>query len=1139
MAAPLPPWVTNRIIKEVRGDLLDESPEVPISPTGGARENPEARTEDTGSNGSEKSVRGGPVGGVGRGGHLGGSGNGSHAPLPSFIKTTPKVAVPERVAGVRQSVGAPALPSFISGDSSTPRYDRSRAVARKDVASVGGFRFDKEIVRRSVVYKVKSYYDHLFGRGASAGTSIQYNCPFHDDKSPSLSVSKETGGWACHSGDCGEKGDVFTAWMKIKNLSFGRAIEQIAEWAGDPAAHPVKDIKVAEAKGRSVEITDKRVLRSLAMAQRNIVKSEEALLRLRSHYGITKETAVRVGLGYDGSGGRLWIPVYHKNKLVAIRKHDILRKHCCWIQGDPGNKNNPPSSDFKVTGRKPPDPENWKVHYGRKLCRKAKPIKQGGKVIGITGHNGITLYPSSRLGAKKMNIDDNINDHNNWIVLTGGELKAIYLNQQEIPAVTFTGGEGKFTAAWLKKFSGLDVEVCMDSDKAGIEGANKVAEALTKYARRVRIIDLPHGDVNDYYRSRGWDFGDWLDLPRRPVKDSSRRTSKMITFNRLRDASLVNDEVQFRAIVAGSGETPFFVPNSVKAVCNKGQVNPIKMCQDCKLAGVGFESEVVIPSEDLIEIRSKGTRRQLKHIRQYVLGIPEKCHAADIKTSSIRIAEIGLVKDVDTINEWNEEDQGNWFVQKVYYVDKGDIPENEPVQCFGKIIADPIDSRSTMVLRRMSKLRRAHESAAMSLKTKSLLESVSGGNDSPEDIVTRMGWYADEFSERITHIYQQNQLILGSLILWFMPLRFKLFGKVNEKISAEVLLLGDTRAGKTSVGKAMLRHFKAGRFVQCEGATFAGLVGGSGEHGSKKFFTWGVLPSQDGGFVLMDEIDDIVRSGVFGQLTSIRSDGVASRVIAGGVRQASSRLRMLMASNPLGNRRMKTYSSTMFAINELLKSPQDVARFEYAIGVYRPDDPNIFSKKPDDMPTPYRSEYAAEHVRWAWRQRPELSGLTADHVMNVSTDVSTTFNELTLLTASEARWKVARIACAIAALCYSVNDVGLVDVKPEHVEVAGMFLKSIYGSQNFAYTKFAKDTVVDSDELRMYMIRLGAHAVKFMRENDSFSNDMIETIVDAVSNRREFMKIMMMSNKCIRRYKSGYIKTQGFKDFLERISNER
>lgn len=55
-------------------------------------------------------------------------------------------------------------------------------------------------------------------------------CPFHDDHNPSFSVNTETGLFNCFS--CGEKGDIFTFYMKLHGVDFPTALRDIGEMAG-------------------------------------------------------------------------------------------------------------------------------------------------------------------------------------------------------------------------------------------------------------------------------------------------------------------------------------------------------------------------------------------------------------------------------------------------------------------------------------------------------------------------------------------------------------------------------------------------------------------------------------------------------------------------------------------------------------------------------------------------------------------------------------------------------------------------------------------------------------------------------------------------------------------------------------------
>ena len=64
-----------------------------------------------------------------------------------------------------------------------------------------------------------------------AGRNYKGLCPFHAEKTPSFVVFAETGTWHCF-GACGTGGDVFTFVMKRENLSFGEALQLLAQRAG-------------------------------------------------------------------------------------------------------------------------------------------------------------------------------------------------------------------------------------------------------------------------------------------------------------------------------------------------------------------------------------------------------------------------------------------------------------------------------------------------------------------------------------------------------------------------------------------------------------------------------------------------------------------------------------------------------------------------------------------------------------------------------------------------------------------------------------------------------------------------------------------------------------------------------------------
>lgn len=63
-----------------------------------------------------------------------------------------------------------------------------------------------------------------------SGARLKALCPFHSDKSPSLVVYPDDGGFYCFG--CGAHGDVFTWAMFVNRMSFSEAVHLLAAYAG-------------------------------------------------------------------------------------------------------------------------------------------------------------------------------------------------------------------------------------------------------------------------------------------------------------------------------------------------------------------------------------------------------------------------------------------------------------------------------------------------------------------------------------------------------------------------------------------------------------------------------------------------------------------------------------------------------------------------------------------------------------------------------------------------------------------------------------------------------------------------------------------------------------------------------------------
>lgn len=118
---------------------------------------------------------------------------------------------------------------------------------------------------------------------------------------------------------------------------------------------------------------------------------------------------------------------------------------------------------------------------------------QGGKV---------TLYGLDKLN----NLDYFLEQETKPIVvITEGELDALVLWSQNIPAVTSTGGAMSWQEEWSDQLDHLKVYLCFDNDESGAKGMVKVLKTLP-HASVILLPMMADGkDISDYV-SRGGDF---------------------------------------------------------------------------------------------------------------------------------------------------------------------------------------------------------------------------------------------------------------------------------------------------------------------------------------------------------------------------------------------------------------------------------------------------------------------------------------------------------------------------------------------------------------------------------------------------------------------------------------------------------
>ncbi len=127
-----------------------------------------------------------------------------------------------------------------------------------------------------------------------AGRELTGLCPFHNEKTPSFTVSEEKGFFHCFG--CGAHGDVIGFVMRQEGLSFPEAVERLAGEAGleVPKATP-EERKAAQRAATLYDVVERAC--GFFEAELRSPRGEAARAYLAAR-GIDEETTARFRLGY-------------------------------------------------------------------------------------------------------------------------------------------------------------------------------------------------------------------------------------------------------------------------------------------------------------------------------------------------------------------------------------------------------------------------------------------------------------------------------------------------------------------------------------------------------------------------------------------------------------------------------------------------------------------------------------------------------------------------------------------------------------------------------------------------------------------------------------------------------------------------
>src|SRR5210317_167960 len=312
-----------------------------------------------------------------------------------------------------------------------------------------------------------------------AGREFKACCPFHDEKTPSFTVSPGKGFYHCFG--CGAHGTAIGFLMEFDHMSFVEAIESLAASMGVDVPRSESD-KPARRYDELFSLLD-----SVARHWQNCLRETPAAVEYVKQRGIDGSTAKRFGIGYAPDG---WSNVLDKFGKSEEATEKLLATGLI-IRKDNGQ------------------------HYDRFRDRIMFPIRDArGRTIGFGGrtlgdgeptylnspetvlfHKGRELYGLYEARQALRHIDQ--------LVVVEGYMDTVALARHGIDFAVATLGTAT-TSDHLNRLFRLTENVCFafDGDRAGRKAAWRALEnALPQIreGRQIRFMFLPEGHDPDSY----------------------------------------------------------------------------------------------------------------------------------------------------------------------------------------------------------------------------------------------------------------------------------------------------------------------------------------------------------------------------------------------------------------------------------------------------------------------------------------------------------------------------------------------------------------------------------------------------------------------------------------------------------------
>lgn len=655
----------------------------------------------------------------------------------------------------------------------------------------------------------------------------------------------------------------------------------------------------------------------------------------------------------------------------------------------------------------------------------------------VPGEKSAKCMNIRHLGERRYYPYEAFEDTSNRIFIVEGEKDCLAARSQGYNAVTSTGGSA-IPVEEIYLFKDKDVVLMLDTDSVGQRNVRNYIKLLRNIASDITVVELPCKDYADFYQEYGdSDVMDYAQTLETLDAIQNNRDVQNISLVKSEFTENLNMWIKLQNMsVIGVEPKIYTVPTKLKVLCRNEKCN-----RPCTLA-FSQATELNVDIRQMLRFIDSSDNAQDSYLRS-LYGCK---HVQAVPVDFTNIQKIIFQESasfIDGLEESSFENRYGIFMYNDFRLQATLKYDFEACR-----VTDPRNQQNFYVIRSAEAT-----SNMQPMISEDMLQRFRAIGDSCISAKQLIESHYEEWMPALA--IEGRPDLFGAILLTYCSVTEIPWQAGILKGWLDTMIIGDTRTGKSQMAQRFVKLLGMGGYINGENARSTGVIGGVQRFGDSWVVTWGAIPMNDRGLLVIDEasgleIDDVKN------LSSTRSSGAVTlnKIVKG---EARARTRLIWLSNPRSGRNLADfYWKGYGAFQEYIPVVEDQARYDLVLTAARED---------VDVLDGINSEVQPDIDSWknlfnaAWTIKSQDIVFPKNFkvaIRDVAKQLNSDYGGGPLVVGVAVHEKLLRLTCAFAILCGSVYE-GKLHITEKHLGFAKEFLIMTLEKPSFGYSDYIKE----------------------------------------------------------------------------------